>query len=52
MEKKGKKKKIRNIFSLKRVSWNNPGPDERSMHVGNQQKVLKNPMTSQMAAIQ
>ena len=31
MEKKGEKKKIRNIFSLKRVSWNNPGTDERLM---------------------
>ena len=27
--------------SLKRVSWNNPGPDERLVLVGNQQKELK-----------
>ena len=41
MEKKCKKKKIRNIFSLKRVSLNNPGNDERLMIVGNQQNELK-----------
>ena len=47
MEKKGNKKKIRNVFSLKRVSSNNPGPDEHLMLVRNQQKELKKPMTSQ-----
>ena len=41
MENKGKNKKIRNIFSLKRMYLNNPGPDERLMLVGNQQKELK-----------